>query len=63
MKIKMLKTVEPDFPIIFFSDPGTKLIYGETYEANINKNGAVSGICRNGDMIGVRPGEFEVIGA
>lgn len=56
MKIKMLMTVTPDFS--FLAKPGTVLVKGETYEATVNKNGAVSGVCENGEVLGVKPHEF-----
>lgn len=62
MKIKMLKTVRPDFPFLLVGVPlDTILIYGEVYEAAQNKHGAVCGICRNGQKLGVKPGEFEIV--
>lgn len=57
MKIRMLCTVRPDF--IFLTRPGTVLRAGEVYEAKANRLGAVSGICPNGELLGVKPGEFE----
>lgn len=62
IKIKMLKTVRPDFPFLQ-NDPKTILVVGEEYNAIANKNGAVSGICDNGKMLGVKPGEFAFIEA
>ena len=62
MKIKMLETVRPDFPLLFtgvYAD--TILICGEVYEATQNKYGAVCGICDNGQKLGVKPEEFEII--
>ena len=59
MKIRMLTTVRPD--ISFLAMPGTILRAGETYEATKNRNGAVSGICDNGNTLGVKPGEFEIV--
>lgn len=61
IRIKMLDTVRPDIP--FLAKPGTILHCGEEYEATTNKNGAVSGICANGERLGVKPGEFEFISA
>ena len=55
MKIRMLKNVRPDLPL---AKPGTILRAGEEYEAKSNKNGAISGLCANGEYLGVRPGEF-----
>jgi predicted RNA-binding Zn-ribbon protein involved in translation (DUF1610 family) len=55
----MLMTVTPDFS--FLAKPGTILKKGDTYEATENKNGAVSGICENGEVLGVKPHEFKRI--
>ena len=59
MRIKMLKTVKPD--LAFLAKPGSILWKDGEYEATANKNGAVCGICENGEKIGVRPGEFQFI--
>lgn len=61
MKIKMLCNVRPD--LIFLAKPGTILRAGMEYEAASNKNGAISGICENGETLGVKPGEFEFVEA
>lgn len=62
MKIRMLMTVRPDFPLnIFCAAPGTILRVGEVYEATANKNGAVTAICENGERLGVKPAEFEFV--
>lgn len=62
MKIKMLETVLLDFPFLLNGVPlDTVLVYGEVYEATQNKHGAVCGICRNGQKLGVEPGEFEIV--
>lgn len=60
MKIRMLKTVRPDF-MPFPSTPGTVLRVNEKYNATANKNGAVSGICLNGERLRVKPGEFKFV--
>lgn len=52
MKIKMLITVVPDMPMIFFCKPETRLIRGQTYQATANKNGTI---------LGVKPDEFEFV--
>lgn len=59
MEIRMIKTVRPD--LIFLAKPGTILRCGEEYDANSNSHGAISGICENGEALGVRPGEFEFV--
>ena len=59
MEIIMLKTVRPDIPFMY--KPGTILIAGEVYKAISNKNGAVSGICENGERLGVKPDEYNIL--
>ena len=59
MKIIMLENVIPDF--LFLAKPGTILWAGKTYEATVNKCGAVIAICENGETLGVKPGEFKVV--
>lgn len=61
IRIRMLCTVRSDVP--FFSTPGTILLMGCEYPAETNRNGAISGLCDNGEYLGVRPGEFEFIEA
>lgn len=61
MKIKMLETVRPDMPFLCADPMNTVLVCGEVYEAVRNAYGAVSGICENGETLGVRPGEFEIV--
>lgn len=62
MKIKMLETVCPDLIGFLIGVPAdTILIYGEVYEATQNQHGAVCGICANGQRLGVKPGEFEIV--
>lgn len=61
MKIRMLHNVRAGFPAL--SKPGTILRAGMEYEAKTNKNGAISGLCDNGEYLGVMPGEFEFIEA
>ena len=57
IRIRMLQTVRPDFP--FLAKPDSVLWYAEEYDAVSNKYGAISGICENGERLGVRPGKFE----
>lgn len=59
MEILMLENVSPDF--LFLARPGTILLAGKTYEAAVNKNGAVMAIFENGETLGVKPGEFEIV--
>ena len=57
----MLKNVRPD--LIFLAKPGTILCQDLEYDAIANQNGAISGLCDNGEYLGVKPGEFEFISA
>jgi len=60
----MTKNVIPDIAFIIGAyDAGSILKYGEEYDAISNPNGAISGICANGAVLGVRPGEFEFLTA
>lgn len=61
IKIRMLCNVRPE--ILFLAKPGTILRYDEEYPAKANKNGAISGLCQNGEYMGVKPGEFEFVAA
>jgi len=45
------------------SKPGTILRRGVCYNAKSNKYGAVSGLCDNGEWLGVKPKEFDFIEA
>jgi len=56
IRIRMLTNVRPD--IIFLAKHGTILRAGMEYAATANKRGAVCGICENGSVLGVKPGEF-----
>lgn len=61
IRIHMLENVRPDF--LFMAKPGTILRAGQIYDAVSNPHGAISGICENGETLGVKPGEFEFIEA
>lgn len=66
IRIRMKINVRPDFPLFYGAlgvKPGTVLKVGMEYEATTNKNGAISGICENGEALGVKPGEFEFVQA
>ncbi len=56
-RIRMMKTVRSDFPCI------SRLIApkGGEYNAWVNSHGAVAAVLPIGEMLGVRPYEFEVI--
>ena len=60
LKIVMLKNVR-GHPIV--SPPGTILRSGLEYEARSNPNGAISGLCHNGEWLGVAPREFAFLEA
>jgi len=60
IRIRMFKDVIPFYP---FRSSGTVLRAGKEYSAESNPNGAISGICANGELLGVKPGEFEFIEA
>lgn len=59
-RIKMLMTVRPDAWGFITTPPGTVAVLGEVYEAWTNSHGAVAAICKNGEVLGVKPNEFEV---
>jgi hypothetical protein len=50
--------VRADFP--FLCPPNTIAVKGEEYDAWVNRNGAVSAILPNGELLGLKPDEFEV---
>jgi len=60
LKVRILKTVRGSG---FISKPGTVLKEGDEVEAETNPNGAISGLCKNGEWLGLYPGEFEFISA
>ena len=47
----------------YISKPGTILREGMEYDGHSNPNGAISGICENGELLGCYPDEFEFITA
>lgn len=61
MKIKMRETVIPDLLGIVPLPPDTVLWAGEVYEATQNPHGAIIAICANGEKVGVKPGEYELM--
>ena len=68
IEIKMLKTVQEEglFALLGYGKglaTPTVLIAGKTYPAVSNRHGAISGICDNGERLGVKPGEFEFVNA
>ncbi len=60
MRIRMLQTVIPEFWFLL-PLPTPVLESGKIYEAVTNAHGAVTGICRDGQRLGVKPGEFEIV--
>ena len=71
MRIKMLATVTPFMGVpmparaLFYKNLPTAgdkaLLFGKTYEAETNKNGAVFVRFLDGSTLGVMPGEFEIV--
>ena len=66
LRIRMMQTVKPDLP--FLLTHNTKLVgivleEGKEYDAATNPHGAISGICENGEHLGVKPKEFEFLEA
>jgi len=59
LKVRMLKTVFPDMPFLAKAD--TMCQRGEEYYCWVNSYGAVSAILPNGEQLGLKPKEFEVI--
>ena len=63
-KIRVLKEIKSDIPAIWAikpNDPATVLHSGDIVECRVNMYGAVAGIRANGELLGLKPGEFEVI--
>lgn len=58
-KVRMLKTVRPDFAFLL-KDPRLANV-GAVYECTVNSHGAVAVILPNGEELGVKPDEFEVV--
>lgn len=61
IRVKMLTTVVPD--IGFCTDLNRIASASHEYDAVSNAYGAIAVICKNGKLLGVRPGEFEFIEA
>lgn len=61
-KIRMAKTLYPDEVCgISLGKPGTMLELDQVYFCWVNSHGAVAGWCDNGEKLGVKPGEFDVV--
>lgn len=56
-RVRMLETVRPDVPLSKI----LPALRGAEYEVWVNRNGAVSAFTAEGEDLGLRPGEFEVI--
>ena len=65
MRVKMLKSVKPDFycdpPDIVGELPRLELKHDHIYTATSNRLGAITAIDECGREIGVKPDEFELI--
>jgi hypothetical protein len=59
-KIKMACTVRPDLEWLC-KTRGTVAVMDEVYECWVNMHGAVAAICRNGEKLGIKPAEFDVV--
>ena len=58
----MAKTLYPDEVCgISLGKPGTMLELDQVYDCWVNIHGAVAGWCDNGEKLGVKPGEFDVV--
>lgn len=53
IRIRMLINVRPDFPmgLVAGAKSGTILRAGKEYDAVSNRNGAISGVCENGETL------------
>jgi hypothetical protein len=60
LRVRILTTTRGNMMI---SPPGTILREGDEVEAETNPQGAISGLCKNGEWLGLYPGEFEFISA
>jgi len=58
-RVKLAKDVTPDMP--FLAKEGTFGLDGEEFDCLVNSHGAVAIICDNGEKLGVKPYEFEVV--
>ena len=59
-KIKMACTVRPDLEWLCKTH-GTVAVMDEIYECWVNMHGAVAAICPNGEKLGIKPAEFDVV--
>lgn len=61
LRVRMKKTVTSDIPMIAMSKEDFWCIEGIEYYAWVNSYGAVSAILENGDQLGLKPEEFDII--
>lgn len=59
LKVKMNQNVGPDMPFLFSSKE--RCIKDNEYYCHVNSYGALSAILPDGERLGLKPGEFEVI--
>jgi len=57
----MDKSVREDLPL-WNNKRLSAALEGEEYDAYVNSHGALCAIFADGDMIGLKPGEFTVVG-
>lgn len=58
-RVNIVITVHPDMP--FLAKPGTCAHGGEDYYVTVNSHGAIAAILPNGERLGLKPYEFEII--
>jgi hypothetical protein len=58
-RVNIVITVHPDFS--FLCAEHTVAHGGEDYDVTVNSHGAVSAILPNGERLGLKPYEFEVV--
>lgn len=61
LKIKMAITVKSDLPFFVQSKKDTVAYAGKTYYVWCNSHGAMSAILPNGERLGIRPSECEIV--
>lgn len=60
-RVRMAKTVHPDFPFFMNGGDASVGLKDQEYDAWVNSHGAVAIVLSNGELLGVKPYEFEVI--
>jgi len=61
LKIKMACTVKSDLPMFIQSKSDTVAYEGKEYFVWCNSHGAISAILPNGEKLGIRPSECEIV--